>query len=39
MVKRFDEPVDVTVRRRIAALDSDRYTRLGAPIGHVNALP
>jgi nitric oxide reductase NorD protein len=38
MVKRFDERVDVTVRRRIAALDSDRYTRLGAPIRHVTSM-
>ena len=38
MVKRFDERVDATVRRRIAALDSDRYTRLGAPIRHVTSM-
>jgi nitric oxide reductase NorD protein len=37
-VKRFDEQVDVTVRRRIAALESDRYTRLGAPIRHVTSM-
>ena len=37
-VKRFDERVDVTVRRRIAALDSDRYTRLGAPVRHVTSM-
>ena len=36
-LKRFDERVGVTVRRRIAALDSDRYTRLGAPIRHLTA--
>ncbi len=36
-LKRFDERVGVTVRRRIAALDSDRYTRLGAPVRHLTA--
>jgi nitric oxide reductase NorD protein len=36
-VKRFDERVDVTVGRRIAALDSDGYTRLGAPVRHLTA--
>jgi nitric oxide reductase NorD protein len=36
-LKRFDERVGLTVRRRIAALDADRYTRLGAPIRHVTA--
>jgi nitric oxide reductase NorD protein len=38
MVKRFDERVDGTARRRIAALDSDRYTRLGAPIRHLTSM-
>ena len=36
-LKRFDERVSVAVRRRIAALDADRYTRLGAPIRHLTA--
>ena len=36
-LKRFDERVGVTVRRRIAALDADRYTRFGAPIRHLTA--
>lgn len=36
-LKRFDEPAGLVTRRRIAALDSDRYTRLGAPIRHVTA--
>ena len=36
-LKRFDERVGVAVRRRIAALDSDRFTRLGAPIRHLTA--
>ena len=36
-LKRFDERVGVTVRRRIAALDADRYTRLGAPLRHLTA--
>ena len=40
-LKRFDERVGVTVRRRIAALDADRYTRLGAPVSapHGGAVP
>jgi nitric oxide reductase NorD protein len=37
-LKRFDEPAGLVTRRRIAALDSDRYTRLGAPIRHVTAM-
>ena len=36
-LKAFDEQVGLTVQRRIAALDADRYTRLGAPIRHVTA--
>jgi nitric oxide reductase NorD protein len=36
-LKAFDERVGLTVHRRIAALDADRYTRLGAPIRHVTA--
>ncbi len=36
-VKRFDERAGVGIRRRIAALDSDRYTRMGAPIRHLTA--
>jgi nitric oxide reductase NorD protein len=37
VLKAFDQQADATVRRRIAALDSDRYTRLGAAIRHVTA--
>ncbi len=36
-LKAFEERNDATVHRRIAALDADRYTRLGAPIRHVTA--
>jgi nitric oxide reductase NorD protein len=36
-VKGFGERTSLAVHRRIAALDSDRYTRLGAPIRHVTA--
>jgi nitric oxide reductase NorD protein len=36
-LKSFGEPSSTLVRRRIAALDSDGYTRLGAPIRHVTA--
>ena len=36
-LKRFDERVGLTVRRRIAALDAGRYTRLGAPVRHLTA--
>jgi nitric oxide reductase NorD protein len=36
-LKRFDEPAGAVVRRRIAALDADRYTRLGAPVRHLTA--
>jgi nitric oxide reductase NorD protein len=34
-LKRFDEPGSLSVQRRIAALDSDRYTRMGAAIRHL----
>ncbi len=37
-VKQFDEGSGMQARRRIAALDSDRYTRLGAPIRHLTAV-
>jgi nitric oxide reductase NorD protein len=37
-VKAFQEPVSEAVRRRIAALDSDRYTRAGAAIRHATAV-
>jgi nitric oxide reductase NorD protein len=36
-LKSFDEGRSVAVDRRIAALDSDRYTRMGASIRHVTA--
>jgi nitric oxide reductase NorD protein len=36
-LKSFDEGRSVVVDRRIAALDSDRYTRMGASIRHVTA--
>ena len=36
-LKPFEERTTVVVDRRIAALDSDRYTRLGAAIRHVTA--
>jgi nitric oxide reductase NorD protein len=36
-LKPFDERRTLVVDRRIAALDSDRYTRLGAAIRHVTA--
>jgi nitric oxide reductase NorD protein len=36
-LKSFEEHSGSPVRRRIAALDSDGYTRLGAPIRHVTA--
>lgn len=36
-LKSFEEPSGPMVRRRIAALDSDGYTRLGASIRHVTA--
>jgi nitric oxide reductase NorD protein len=34
-VKAFSERNNLVVRRRVAALDSDRYTRIGAAIRHV----
>jgi nitric oxide reductase NorD protein len=37
-IKRFDEPYDSAVERRIAALEPDRYTRLGAALRHATAL-
>lgn len=36
-LKPFDERASATVRRRIAALDSDRYTRIGAAVRHLTA--
>jgi nitric oxide reductase NorD protein len=36
-LKSFAEPANAEVHRRIAALDSDGYTRLGAAIRHVTA--
>jgi nitric oxide reductase NorD protein len=36
-LKAFDEPTSIVARRRIAALDSAGYTRLGAAIRHVTA--
>ena len=36
-LKGFEEPSSLQIRRRIAALDSDGYTRLGASIRHVTA--
>jgi nitric oxide reductase NorD protein len=36
-VKRFDEPWGDRARTRLAALEPDRFTRLGAPIRHVTA--
>lgn len=36
-VKAFDERYDESVRRRIAGLEHDRYTRLGAAIRHVTS--
>ena len=37
-VKGFDERSGGTVRRRIAALEPDRYTRMGAALRHATAL-
>ena len=37
-VKDFDEPVGLEVRRRVAALEPDGYTRAGAAIRHASAL-
>jgi nitric oxide reductase NorD protein len=36
-LKSFTEPSSAAVRRRIAALDANGFTRLGAPIRHVTA--
>jgi nitric oxide reductase NorD protein len=36
-LKSFGEDISLAVRRRIAGLDSDRYTRMGAPIRHVTS--
>ena len=36
-LKSFDESRSLAVERRIAALDADRYTRVGAAIRHVTA--
>jgi nitric oxide reductase NorD protein len=36
-LKAFDERSSLLVRRRIAALDCDRYTRMGAAMRHVTA--
>ncbi len=37
-VKRFDEPYDDTVRRRIAGIEPRDYTRMGAAIRHLSQL-
>ena len=37
-LKSFAEPVGAVVRRRIAALEPDRYTRAGAAIRHASAV-
>jgi nitric oxide reductase NorD protein len=37
-IKAFDEPGGVVVRRRVAALEPDGYTRAGAAIRHASAL-
>ncbi|HLS87533.1 MAG TPA: hypothetical protein VK043_14625 [Burkholderiales bacterium] len=37
-VKGFDEPHGPTVARRIAALEPERYTRVGAALRHVTAM-
>jgi nitric oxide reductase NorD protein len=37
-IKDFAEPVGMDVRRRVAALDPDGYTRTGAAIRHASAL-
>jgi nitric oxide reductase NorD protein len=36
-LKGFDERSSVTIRRRIAALEPDRYTRMGAALRHATA--
>ena len=37
-VKAFEEPVSTAVRRRVAALEPDGYTRTGAAIRHASTL-
>ncbi len=37
-LKGFDEPYGRTIRRRIAGLEPDRYTRVGAALRHASAL-
>jgi len=37
-LKRFDEPCDARVEARIAGLEPDRYTRLGAALRHATLL-
>lgn len=37
-IKAFEEPVSDEVRRRIAALEPDRYTRAGAAIRHASTM-
>jgi nitric oxide reductase NorD protein len=37
-IKGFAEPTGPSVRRRVAALEPDRYTRVGAAIRHASAL-
>ncbi len=37
-VKAFEEPVNTVVRRRVAALEPDGYTRTGAAIRHASTL-
>jgi nitric oxide reductase NorD protein len=36
-LKTFGEEMSLAVRRRIAALDADRFTRMGAPVRHVTS--
>ncbi len=37
-IKRFDEPYDIAVERRIAGLEPDGYTRLGAAVRRATGL-
>ena len=37
-IKSFEEPANEMVRRRIAAPDSDRFTRAGAAVRHSTAV-
>lgn len=37
-IKRFDEPFDNSIALRIASLEPDRYTRVGAAVRHATAL-